>query len=59
MQRYVEDEVEVQIDRIECRQIGESAERRAAFRFDGVDKRNDFVHDSFVQDTVWLPKEKR
>jgi hypothetical protein len=48
MQGDVEDELEVQIDRIKRRQVGEAVERFAGSLFCGVDKRDDFVHECLV-----------
>src|SRR5580765_4960398 len=59
VQRDVKDKPEVQINRVERRQIGESIERLAGSRFRGLDEHDNLVHDYFGQNVVWLPEKER
>ena len=59
MERDVENELEVQIDHIERREVDESVERFAGSLFCGFDKRDDFVYECFIQNPVRLPKHER
>lgn len=52
----VKDELEVQIDRFERGQIGESMEGLAGSPFRRVDKRDDFVDERLVQSAPRLPE---
>jgi hypothetical protein len=59
VQRDVEDEPEIEINRVEGSQVCESVERFLSSFFGSRDKRDDFVHELLVQNPVRLPNHER
>ncbi len=58
-ERDVKDKLEVQIDRIERRQVGEAIQRFSVTFFYGLNERDNFVDYLFIQNATWSPKDQR
>jgi hypothetical protein len=55
----VKGEPEIEIDRVERRQVCEPVERLLSSFFRSLDKRDDFIHECLVQNAVRLPDQER